>query len=187
MVKYQVTYEREKLMALKRKILYDCGEIIQHNYRGNSCSHLMHDIHFVEYKEKYVGMKDGRGEYPDEEIFEYSYNEYKDTKLVKLIDLLLEDDGSVIQQLKNPIPFEFEPSVENPQKELQQMLSLDVSEISVYELEKKFQELLKYKKYKQLNAGRKSDLEYYSEVIECLAFEEIDRISISKTSKQSPR
>lgn len=181
-VKYEVSLDEEKLKDLKYKIVRDCGEIIPYCYEATNCSVNPYDwVHISNYSDKFIRWyKPNDFCSSNEKIYEYSYEEYKDTKLCLLIDSLLKGDISAISEIKNPKLERKKASIKKPKKDLSKLLSLPANKIDTKEIEKLKKELEIYQNYLKLNKNRKSEREYYPLVLACIHMVEVERISITK-------
>ena len=54
----------------------------------------------------------------------------------------------------------------------------NIDKVNPQQLEELKTQLEKYLEYKELNSDRKSDLDYYPEVLDCITLEEKDRIKL---------
>ena len=98
-IKYEVTIDREAIETLKKTVMDNCSEIIKmHEHVGMEPPKLSSGpgIRYsnIEKEATYDGSK-----FKD---YKWSYTEYKDSKLVSIIDQLLEGKASVIWELKHP-------------------------------------------------------------------------------------
>lgn len=178
-VKYEVILDKEGLDQLKYKILQECGEIIPHDYEQSYCNHSGMDIHIRDYSCEYVRTEDSKNTcMPDIKIYRYRYNQYLDTRLICLIEELVNGNTMVITELKNPVVKESEILIKNPTDELKELVFED--DIDTYKLGELKQELEVYKKYKKLNQNRKLELEFYPQVFRYIKFKEVERISTEK-------
>lgn len=86
---------------------------------------------------------------------------------------------SAILEIKNP-KIE-EKKVDNGselQKKLENILSLDIKDISTWKLEQVKKGLEEYQTNEKLNRDRKSDLEYYAQVLSCIDMKEVNRMKM---------
>lgn len=182
LVKYEVKIDQEQLEKIKIEIINNCSEIIHIKEIGNRPTNEIHDtLHIRDFKRKFLYKKEYNDFYmPDEDIYEFDYYEYKDTTLVNLINRLLARNTNVILNLKNPEENnQLNDKNQNLEEKIKKLLS-NIDKVSPQQLEELNQQLESYLEYKELNSDRKSDLGYYSEVLECITLEEQDRIKIDK-------
>lgn len=178
LVKYEVVIDQKELEKIEYEVIENCGEIKHYHYQSDRCRHDHYDsYHIKNYHETFIKRRDLNDFYGTVlEIYEYEYDEYSDTTLVTLIDRLLKGDMSVILELKNPkIKEKKVDNRDELQKKLENILSLDMKDISTWKLEQVKKELEEYQTNEKLNRDRKSDLEYYSQVLTCIDMKEISR------------
>lgn len=183
LVKYEVTIDEKELEKVKYEVISNCGKIKHYRYKNDRCMHDHYDnYHIRNYQSYYIERRDLNDFYSTTvEIYEYDYDEYSDTTLVTLIDRLLAGDMSTILELRNPKEEEKKPDKGSElQKKLEKMLSLDMKDINTYQLEKIKKELEEYQINEKLNRDRKSDLEYYPQVLACIEIKEVSRMNIDK-------
>lgn len=181
-VKYEIYFNEIDLKILRDRIIENCGEIIHRCYFGTVDNYKVvnkYDIaHIKRYKEKYVRYSSKHGS-----IYVYSYDQYLDTRLSELIDLLLAGDSSVIFEIKNPIVKKMRKTekLRNPEKRLNRLLTKEkISEKEACKLKELKQELKDYKNYQKLNKNRETDLKYYPLVLASINMKEVGRISADK-------
>lgn len=174
LIKYEVVIDQKELEKIKYIVIRNCGEIKHQCYQSDYAPRDLSFDHIGNYSYKKVGTKEYFEETRD--VYLYEYDEYSDTTLVTLIDRLLKGDMSAILEIKNPKIKE--KKVDNGgelQKKLENILSLDMKDISTWKLEQVKKELEEYQTNEKLNRDRKSDLEYYSKVLACIDMKEISR------------
>lgn len=183
LVKYEIQINKKKLEKIKYEVIENCGEITHHSFQSDYAPRDLDFNHIFNYSYTYVGTKEYFEETRD--VYQYEYDEYSDTRLVTLIDQILKGDLSIIPELNNPRKQDNQKdnTGENIKKKLKQLLSLDTKEISTWQLEKIKQELKEYQTNQKLNSDRKSDIEYYPQVLSCIKITEISRMSIDKIQK----
>ena len=120
------------------------------------------------------------------EITHKSYDSTNYTKLVTLINKLLKGETNVIIDLRNPTPEEkldkekiMLEKIDAKQQELKTASTPIVMKGKIKDLEECLKELKQIESDKELNKNRKSDLEYYPEVLECITLKEIERIKVT--------
>lgn len=177
-VKYEVEIDREKLEKIKYEVIKNCGEIKHYCYRDVGCHHNQSAI--FDYHQKWIGKSELNDFYNSEvDIYEYEYNQYLNTTLVILINRLLRDDMSAILEIKNPKENKKKSDNEQQlQKKIGKILSLDMKDIDILQLEKMKKELEEYQTIEKLNRDRKSDLEYYPQVLSCIMMKEVSKIML---------
>lgn len=181
LIKYEIIFDKEKLRDLKFEILKNCGKIIHRSFNsdygpGVNLSHTKN------YSCKEIGKK----EYFEEtrELYHYEFDKYIDTKLITLIDRLLEGDVSAITEIKKPEKQEIEKDEKAElRKKIEEILTHDISEIDTWKLEKLKEQIKEYQLNEKLNKNQKSDLEYYPKVLDCIEFREISRCKTEQIAK----
>lgn len=181
LVKYEVEIDKEKLTYLKKKIIEECGEITHKSYNSTSGPNKWDIDHICNYSERKIGRTKTNDEltYPSEDLYHYEYDEYKDTKLVNIINRLIDGDTNTILELKNPTPEEkIESTEDRLNKKIQKILSKSATDIDIVELDELKNKLIEFQKSKKINKDRKSDLDYYPEVLNCITLKEVSRMAI---------
>lgn len=180
LVKYEVKIDQKKLESLKKKIIEECDEIIHKSYDSTYGPEQWDDIdHIRNYSKTFIGITESHDDlyYPSVNIYHYQYDEYKDTKLVNIINRLINGDTTTIVELNNP-NLKTKSNEDRLNKEIQKILSKNAKDINIDELDKLKNKLKEFQQSKKLNKGRKSDLEYYPEVLKCITLKEVSRIGI---------
>lgn len=186
LVKYEVEIEEDKLKKLKGEIVKECGEIKHRSYDGITGPIVFDYIHIKNYHEIKIGRTESNDDlfYPPEYIYHFEYDEYKDTKLVTIINRLMDGDTNTILELKNPQP---EEKVDEEKQIKEQIAKLhsemsNADNLAIIRISDKVnslvQQLKKIEQDKLRNLNRKSDLEYYPPVLECITLKEVARIKI---------
>lgn len=181
LVKYELQIDQKKLESLKKKIIEECGTITHKSYDGTREPNHWDTNHIRNYLERKIGRTKTNDEltYPSEDLYHYEYDEYKDTKLVSIINRLLDGDANTILELKNPTPEEKIESTEDIlNKKIKKILSKSAKNIDIVELDELKKKLIEFQKSEKLNKDRKSDLEYYPEVLNCITLKEVSRMAI---------
>lgn len=183
LVKYEVIINKEELDNIKYEVIQNCGEITHHCFKSDYAPRDLDFYHIFNYSYTYVGQKEYFEETRD--VYQYEYDEHSDTRLVTLIDQLLEGDLSILPELKNPGKQEEKTDTigEEIKKKLEQLLLLDTKEISTWQLEKVKKELEKYQTNEKLNRDRLSDLGYYPQVLACIDMKEVSRKTLDELIK----
>lgn len=191
LIKYEVTIEKEKLEKLRNEIILNCGEVIHRSYKGASVlSPTIEQRRYLDnYTSEEIGVQENRGG-PNTEIYQFEYDEHCETELSLLINKILSGNTKVIEKLKNPTfdsKMNITTKIQQERKELsekiQKLLSVDISKIDIDELEKLKNEIKLHQDYVVSNYDRKSDLEYYQQVMDCIHLTEIERIDKSLVEK----
>jgi len=191
LIKYEVELDEERLIELKKIIINECGRIEHKSYDGTNGPSRFDYLHIKNYFEKRIGRTETNDDLtnPPQDIYHFDYDYYHDTELVSIIDKLLNGETNVIFNLMYKIggqqPLEYleqlEQEIKNKIIELhKQMPTAD--NMGIVKIADRIQDLSsqlkKIEKNKELNKDRKSDLEYYSDVLECVKLEEVARIEV---------
>lgn len=192
LIKYEVELDVEKLKELKKQIINDCGRIEHKSYDGTSDSSEFDYLHVANYSKKKIGCHEPNDDlfYSSQDIYHFDYDYYHDTELVSIIDKLLNGETNVIFNLMYKIvgqqPLEYleqlEQEVKNKIVELNKEMTTADNMVIVKiadRIKNLSSQLKEIEKNKELNKNRKSDLEYYSDVLECVKLEEVARIEVS--------
>lgn len=129
-------------------------------------------------------MREGREYEPDEDIYQFEYDKYKDTKLINIIDNLIDGNTNTILELKNPKLEQKEDMEQQIRKEIDRLHSQmsTADNLSIIAIADKLKELAdklkKVQEDKARNLDRKSELEYYPKVLKCITLKEVTRIKI---------
>lgn len=94
----EINIDKEKIEQLKKQIIENCSRITHTEYDSDYAPHI-NNLLVRNYSETFVGYK----EYFEEtrKVMHYSYDLLIQPKLVKLIDRLLSDDISAIEEIIN--------------------------------------------------------------------------------------
>lgn len=180
LVKYKVNIDKEKLESLKIKIIEECGKITHKSYDATYGPDQWEDtVHIRHLSKTFIGRTEPHDDlcYPAANIYHYEYDEYKDSKLVNIINRLINGDTNTIVELNNP-NLKTKPTEDILNKEIQKILSKSAKDIDIVELDKLKKKLKEFQQSGKINKDRKSDLEYYPEVLKCITLKEVSRIGI---------
>ena len=177
--KYLVTYDEAKIKELKQEIIMTCS-YIEHNEHVSDYEPRFHDLTLIH---NFHCECVGRKEYFEETrtVYKYSYDEYKPPRLVLLINLLLNQELSSVDEIleydvSNDVLIE--DRIDKANKEL---MELDVSEVSKRKM--KLDEINRLVSEKELNKNQESIEPYYNRLLELINFTFIDSIKISDLGK----
>lgn len=182
-IKYEVTINSERLLALKEEIIENCSEISHHCYESDYelthyylQNHDIRDYHFTETGKKKDYFEETR------DIYKIEYDEYDHPLIVDYIDILINGDTSVIPSLKNYSSFshplgkarESENAVKST---LIYYLNKPLEEIEIESLTQSIHTLSCLKEDIIKNINQKSVSVYYDDVMKCITLIEVDRIN----------
>lgn len=182
-IKYEVTINSERLLALKEEKIENCSEISHHCYESDYelthyylQNHDIRDYHFTETGKKKDYFEETR------DIYKIEYDEYDHPLIVDYIDILINGDTSVIPSLKNYSSFshplgkarESENAVKST---LIYYLNKPLEEIEIESLTQSIHTLSCLKEDIIKNINQKSVSVYYDDVMKCITLIEVDRIN----------
>ena len=188
LVKYEVKIDTTELKKIRHKIISECGEITHRSYDDTKYPNIHDYTHIRNYRQKKIGRTDPKDFFSSaEDIYHFEYDEYKDTKLVTLINRLLNGETSVITELKNPtseVKDDKKKVLLSKIKEVQEALQMASNSIIMKEkikiLESYLKQLKELEENQLLNQNRKSDLEYYPQVLEYIILMEVSRMPLNR-------
>lgn len=176
--KYLVNFQRQEAQELRMEIINKCSEIEHHEYDGTRIK--MPDIDGVRirnYKERYVGVKESKTlQYPNEDIFHYSYDEYKFPILISIMDGLLKGNIDYIDSFLKYNPKVDSSSIDDKIKRISTELD-KVDDLNIYAKRKKLEELQKLVDIKKLNENQEAIDPYYNKLKELIKLELVDTMS----------
>ncbi len=180
-IKYEVSIDKESLEQLKKIIQSNCAEMLQPaTSRGmeqpESDPKTRIRFEFMNREPIYEGE--------NFKEYEWSYTEYKDPKLVFIINQLLEGEVEGIWDLKHPE----EPATEKEkcERRINQYIPVNVN-TDLYRLKTAIND---YETYLSYNKGRltngkysTSAITYYPKVLECITLNEICRMPLDEAKE----
>lgn len=177
--KYEIDFDRKKLLQLREEIILNCSEIHHKEYEG-VVGPKMDQLKIKNFNKIKVGVKEYRNCcLPDQSVYYFSYDENEYPYLVTLIDRLLNGDIVVIDEFfninlkKEKLPFQYRIEI----------LLEEVSKISDMCVQEKIQKLLQLQEMielSELNKNQKSVFEYYYKVRDYIYIEYIGEIEMSE-------
>lgn len=156
----EISIDKEKIEQLKKQIIENCSRITHTEYDSDYAPHI-NNLLVRNYSEVFVGYK----EYFEEtrRIMHYSYDLLIQPKLVKLIDRLLNDDISAIEEIIN-YDYKSEITIDDIIKAKNEELEI----IDNNSYAKKIEVLKKLEKLmydKELNKNQQSTEKYYHKLL----------------------
>lgn len=176
--KYKVDFDKERIEKLKNEIVNKCSFIEHKEYESDS--YISIDVNTVK---NFMCNLIGKKEYFEEvrDVYFYQYDEYNPPYLVELINRLLKDDSSAIEEILN-YDISHELSIDDKialvNKEFIKIDSKDITK-----RKEKLKEIERLLKVQELNKDQQSIEFYYDQLIGLINFDLIDSISISKISR----
>lgn len=180
--KYFIGFNAKDVEKLRYEIINNCSKIVHQECDStdgpNRFDHLrIRNYHRSERIETYE-YTDG----PDEEIYHFSYDEYKFPYLVSLIDKLLDGDISALEKI-------YHPNFKHKEKDFKKMIEIaskeadKIDNLNVEEKIEKLKEIQCLFKNSELNKNRKPINDYYLRLQGLIKSELIGSVSISEILK----
>lgn len=176
--KYKFDFDKERIEKLKNEIVNKCSFIEHKEYESDS--YISIDVNTVK---NFMCNLIGKKEYFEEvrDVYFYQYDEYNPPYLVELINRLLKDDSSAIEEILN-YDISHELSIDDKialvNKEFIKIDSKDITK-----RKEKLKEIERLLKVQELNKDQQNIEFYYDQLIGLINFDLIDSISISKISR----
>lgn len=177
--KYNVTFDKEKLDELNKKIINNCSFIQHKEFRSDYSPRFSNKDLVKNFKYSYVGEKEYFEETRD--VYLYSYDEYIPPYLSQLIDRLLRDDVTVVDEILN-----YNISNESQIDDRINMLNNKLIQIGDKDINKKkllLKELENLLNIKDLNQGQQSTDLYYNSLMELIKFDLVDLLNTCELTK----
>lgn len=174
--KYQVSFDKEEIEKLKKKIINNCSFIKHEEYESDYSPRFTDEI-----IRNFTYTPTGKEkEYFEEtrDIYRYSYDEYKPPYLVELINQLLNGNSKAIDKILNydiSTKSTIDDRIDLANQEFNKIVPEDI--IKKKEKLKELEDLLKAKK---LNKNQQSIDIYYNQLIGLIKFDLVDSLSISE-------
>ncbi len=171
-LKYEVKFNKFEIEKLREDIIRNCSIIIHREYYNTFSPHFTDKSLVFNFKSKLIGEKEYFEETKD--IYLYTFDEYKPPYLIKLIDRLLKEDVTVLEELlnykvENEVSFDEEINLVN-----QEYLNAD----NIFEREQRIKELENLLNQKNLNKNQQSTDSYYQKLLSLIKFALIDTLSL---------
>ena len=183
-IKYKVTLDKEKLKELRNEIIVKCSEISHIHEETVGLPNYNDHEHTRNYKKKFLRKVD-KGDFygTTVDVYLVDYDYYEHPLLANHIRYLLNHDASIISQIINPEieKIDEEQIIMEEQKQIIELLNNEKNNDITKQLEllKENQEKLKeYKAKKELNKNQVSVEPYYKKVLECITFNEVNKVAL---------
>ena len=176
--KYHVTFEKEEVEKLKEEIIQNCSFINHQEFESDYDPVLKRKM-IKNFHKTYVGEKDYFEE--TRKVYLYSYDEYTPPYLVKLIDLLLQND---IKGLEAILSYDLSPNSsidEQIHSVTQEFIKIDNNQFQ--QKKEKLKELEELLKLKELNKYQKGIDFYYNRLMQCIHFEWVNSLPMDEQKK----
>lgn len=177
--KYQVSFDKEEIEKLKKKIINNCSFIKHEEYESDYSPRFTDEI-----IRNFTYTPTGKEkEYFEEtrDIYRYSYDEYKPPYLVELINQLLNGNSKAIDKILNydiSTKSTIDDRIDLANREFNKIAPEDI--IKKKEKLKELEDLLKAKK---LNKNQQSIDIYYNQLIGLIKFDLVDSLSKSELGR----
>ena len=177
--KYQVSFDKEEIEKLKKKIINNCSFIKHEEYESDYSPRFTDEI-----IRNFTYTSTGKEkEYFEEtrDICRYSYDEYKPPYLVELINQLLNGNSKAIDKILN-----YDISTKSTIDDRIDLANQEFNKIApedIIKKKEKLKELEDLLKAKELNKNQQSIDAYYNQLIGLIKFDLIDSLSISELGR----
>ena len=171
-LKYQVNFNREEIEKLRENIIHNCSHIVHREYY-NTCPPNFTDKSLIfNFKSTFAFEKEYFEETKD--VYLYTFDEYEVPYLIKLINRLLKEDATVLEEILN-YKVEDKASLEEQINFVnQEYLKAD----NVFKRQEKLKELESLLSQKNLNKNQQSTYIYYQKLLSLIKFELIDTLPL---------
>lgn len=177
--KYQVSFDKEEIEKLKKKIINNCSFIKHEEYESDYSPRFTDEI-----IRNFTYTPTGKEkEYFEEtrDIYRYSYDEYKPPYLVELINQLLNGNSSAIDGILN-----YDISTKSTIDDRIDLINQEFNKIAPEDITKKKEKLKELEdllKAKELNMNQQSIDVYYDQLIGLIKFDLIGSLQISELDR----
>ncbi|MBQ3306967.1 MAG: hypothetical protein IJG68_02105, partial [Bacilli bacterium] len=177
--KYQVSFDKEEIEKLKKKIINNCSFIKHEEYESDYSPRFTDEI-IRNFTYTPIGKEK---EYFEEtrDIYRYSYDVYKPPYLVELINQLLNGNLKAIDEILN-YDISSKSSIDDRINLANQEFNKIVPE-DITKKKEKLKELEDLVKARELNKGQQSIDAYYNQLIGLIKFDLVDSLSISELGR----
>ena len=177
--KFIVLIDIEKMKELKSRIINDCSFI---EHKEFTSEYLINNIDNSLMKSfQYSIVKTEKNDISTRNIYSYSYNLYHPPYLVELMDRLMKNDVSAIEEIFN-YDTSKDKTVDNQIKKInEELFEIDVK--NIIDKRKKLKELEVLLCVKEINKNQKSTSFYYNRVLKLINFKVIDMMPLADLNK----
>ena len=170
--KYNITFDKEKLIELKEEIIDNCSKITNYNYIDTKKPSSSHNFSLKNFKKVKIGIKDNEYYYDNDDkvIYRYIYDKYEYPYLVEIIDGLLLGNAKYLGELFNPSKEKEISFKEQATKLVSEINSEDIEKIVKLEKIKELEKLIT--DYKA-NINMKSLYPYYVKALGLIEIKEV--------------
>lgn len=177
--KYEVSFDKEKVEALKERIIYECS-FIEHRVFVSDYGAGYKDYRLVRNLTK---VKVGEKDYFEETrtIYRYTYDEYIPPKLVDYINSFINGSSTSLNLILN-YDFSGDMSIDeriNNSTEEFNLIPVD----NIYEKKKQLEKIDSLLKAKIINENQKDIKPYYQELMSLIHFELVDSITYEEINR----
>lgn len=175
-IKYKIVFDKNKVEELKREVIDNCSHITHHEFDGENVTGMMaagrDPLKIRNFRR---GEKVGVHEYidgPDEDVYHYSYDEYKFPEEIKLFDGLLLGDISVIDRIFSIKDNNYKKNLDKQIKKISAELD-EIDNLDIHNKKKKLNELEKVLKEAHLNKDKRLIDKYMEELRKLITFRQV--------------
>jgi len=181
--KYEVLYEKERIEAFKNQVIENCSEIEHYEYDGTNGPNEFDYIRIRNFSKIRIGIREFNDFYSlPETLYHFIYDEYKYPYLVTLVDKLLSNDPSSINEILNPnFKLEKEP-LDIRIKKASEILD-SINNLDINKKKRELEELEKLVKLAKLNQYQKPVKNYYEMLQSLITLKHIDTLTTDEHEK----
>ena len=183
--KYEITFDEEKVKKVQKEIIDNCSEIVHEKYENDYSPRFTSREYSKGLIKNFNSENIGTKEYFEETrtMYLYTYDKYIPPKLVDLIDRLLEEDVTVLDEIFNYNDIKSPSKIDKKIKKLSSKLD-KIDNLDTKNKKKKLNELEELLKEKQKLQKQLANINgYYQDLISLINFSLVDTISISELEK----
>ena len=176
--KYKINIDINKLEELRTEIINNCSYLFHREYRSTILPHNKDFKRIKNYTYKKIGVReytDG----PDEDLYLISYDEVEYPTLVSLIDRLLKNDFSVLNEIYLDEE-EKQNLFDKKIKDIENEIAVLTSKREYLKVKEKISEMENIILESKKNSERR---QYYERVKNLISFELIDTIRIEEINR----
>lgn len=194
-IKNEITFDKEKLEKLRLKLLNTCSEIVFHKYKTINPYSIVENEIIRDFKCKEIGIRYGKGYYPDLPEYQVEYYEYRTPIEVLLLKEIIAGDNNSLVYLLDRLNNVNEDiiKISNPKVEELNKLNKEIevelknSNISLEETANQLLNINKKKKLLEeqitLNKNQKPIELYYKEIKSLFIYIPTDMLLLEDLNK----
>ena len=174
--KYNVLFNKDKIEKLKDEIIDNCS-FIKHVELDSDYGPYFSDYRYVRNYRYYDTGKDMEYFEETRSIYHYSYDLLEPTKLVNLINALLNGNSEAIDEIMNYRIYKtskIDRDIKAKNKEFANLLASN----NIKKKKEVLKELEELIKLKDLNKNQVSEEEYYKQLLNLIKFDLVDKVNL---------